>query len=103
MTGPPLHPIDGYLLDGRPSKEEAVAAVLADRQPVAGAQPFYRALDLLGSKVADEALIALRLALAELPVDDDGVRRLRGHLNAAKAGDAAARTAYLGMLETPHT
>jgi len=96
-----LHPIDGYLLDSRPSKDEAVAAVLADRQPIAGAQPFYRALDLLGSKVADEALIALRLALTGQPVDDDGVRRLRGHLSAAKAGDAAARAAYLAAVETP--
>ena len=96
-----LHPIDGYLLDSRPSKDEAVAAVLADRQPIAGAQPFYRALDLLGSKVADEALIALRLALTGQPVDDDGVRRLRGHLSAAQAGDAAARAAYLAAVETP--
>jgi hypothetical protein len=95
-----LHPIDGYLLDGRPSKDEAVAAVLADRQTAPGAQPFYRALDLLGSKVADEALIALRLALAGRPVDDDGVRGLRAHLTAAKAGDPAARAAYLTMLET---
>jgi hypothetical protein len=77
-----------------------VRAVLADRQTIAGAQPFYRALDVLGSKVADEALIALRLALAGLPVDDDGVRRLRSHLTAAKAGDASGRAAYLAMLET---
>jgi hypothetical protein len=95
-----LHPIDGYLLDSRPSKDEAVAAVLADRQALAGAQPFYRALDLLGSNVADEALIALRLALAGRPVDDDGVRRLRAHLAAARTGDSAARAAYLAALET---
>ncbi len=97
---PPLHPIDGYLLDSRPAKKEAVAAALADRQTAAGAQPFYRALDLLGSNVADEALMALRLALAGLPVDDDNVRRLRAHLTAAKAGDPSARAAYLAMLET---
>jgi hypothetical protein len=96
----PLHPIDGYLLDSRPSKDAAVAAVLADRQALAGAQPFYRALDVLGANVADEALIALRLALAGLPVDDDGVRSLRSHLAAARTGDAAARAAYLAALET---
>ena len=95
-----LHPIDGYLLDGRPSKADAVAAVLADRQPIAGAQAFYRALDLLGPRVADEALIALRLALIGQPVDDDGVRRLRAHLAAAHAGDATARAAYLAAVET---
>jgi hypothetical protein len=95
-----LHPIDGYLLDNRPSKDEAVAAVLADRQPLVAVQPFYRALDLLGPKVADEALIALRLALAGLPVDDDGVRTLRSHLAAARTGDPAARAAYLAVVET---
>lgn len=95
-----LHPIDGYLLDGRPSKDEAVAAVLAERSPIEGAQAFYRALDLLGAKVADEALIALRLALIGQPVDDDGVLLLRGHLTAARAGDRAARAAYLAAVET---
>jgi hypothetical protein len=88
------------LLDGRPSKDEAVAAVLADRQPAAGAQAFYRALDVLGPRVADEALIALRLALIGQPVDDDGVLRLRGHLAAARKGDADARAAYLAAVGT---
>jgi hypothetical protein len=95
-----VHPIDGYLLDGSPSKDAAVAAVLADRSPIAAAQAFYRALDLLGPRVADEALIALRLALIGEAVDDDGVLRLRGHLTAARKGDAAARAAYLAAVET---
>jgi hypothetical protein len=95
-----LHALDGYLLDGRPSKDAAVAAALADRRPVPQAQAFYRALDLLGAKVADEALIALRLALAGRPVDDDGVRRVRAWVAAARTGDAAARAAYLAELGT---
>jgi hypothetical protein len=95
-----LHPIDGYLLDGQPTKADAVAAVLADRQPTERAQPFYRALDLLGPRVADEALIALRLALAGADIDDDGVRRVRGHVSAARQGDPAARAAYLAEFGT---
>jgi hypothetical protein len=95
-----LHPLDGYLLDGRPSKDEAVAAALADRRPAPAAQAFYRALDLLGARVADEALIALRLALAGKPVDDDGVRRVRTWVAAARGGDEAARAAYLAELGT---
>lgn len=87
-------------MDGRPSKSDAIAAILSDRQPVAAAQPFYRALDLLGARVADEALIALRLALAGLPVDDDGVRRVRDQVAAARSGDAGARAAYRAALET---
>ena len=95
-----MHPIDGYLLDGRPSKDEAVAAVLADRSSIPAAQAFYRALDMLGPRVADEALIALRLALAGAAVDDEGVVRLRGQLRAARGGDAQARTAYLAEVGT---
>lgn len=95
-----MHPIDGYLLDGRPAKDEAVASVLAERKPVAAAAAFYRALDLLGARVADEALIALRLALAGQPVDDAGVRRLRDLVAAARQGDAAARAGYLASLGT---
>ena len=96
-----MHPIDGYLLDGKPSKQEAVAAVLAQRSSVAAAQPFYRALEQLGPRVADEALIALRLALVGSAVDDAGVVRLREHLAAARRGDEGARKAYLAAVETP--
>jgi hypothetical protein len=68
-----LHPIDGYLLDGRPAKAE----------------------------VADEALMALRLALAGRTIDDDAVRNLRTLVAAARTGDASARDAYLAALGTP--
>jgi hypothetical protein len=40
------------------------------------------------------------LALAGTAVDDDGVLRLRGHLTAARDGDAQARAAYLAEVET---
>lgn len=96
-----MHPLDGYLLDGKPSKQDAVAAVLAERSGVPAAQPFYRALEQLGPRVADEALIALRLALAGSAVGDAGVIRLRELLAAARGGDAGARKAYLAAVETP--
>jgi hypothetical protein len=95
-----VHPIDAYLLDGTPSKAETVNAVLADRQPLERAQPFYRALEALGARVADEALIALRLTLAGKTADDDAVRQLRAAVAAARSGDAAGRGAYLAALET---
>ena len=50
--------------------------------------------------MADEALIALRLALIGEAVDDAGVLRLRGYLSAARNGDPAAREAYLAAVET---
>lgn len=95
-----MDPIDAYLLDGLPAKAETVKAVLANRRPVERAQPFYRALELLGARVADEALIALRLALAGKTPDDEAVRTLRSHVAAARRGDSAARDAYFRALET---
>jgi len=96
-----LNPVDGYLLDGSPAKADAVAAALATRVSAAPAQPFYRALDALGAKVADEALIALRVAMAGRTPDDEAIRTLRSAVAAARQGDAAARTAYLAAVETP--
>jgi hypothetical protein len=94
VAAPGLGPIDGYLLEGSPNKAAAIAAVLADRQPVERAQPFYRALEALGTRVADEALMAGRVP------DDAGIAALRAHVAAARRGDAEARNAYLRAVET---
>jgi hypothetical protein len=96
----PLHPLDAYLLDGHPAKAATIEAVLADRSQIERAQPFYRALEALGARVADEALIALRLALAGRIPDDAAIVTLRAHVAAARRGDAAARAAYLAAVET---
>jgi len=94
-----FHPIDGYLLEGTPAKASVIAAVLADRTAaVAAAEPFYRALEAIGARVADEALIALRLVLSEKTPDDEAVRRLRDLVALARRGDAAARAAYCAEL-----
>ncbi|HTJ27046.1 MAG TPA: hypothetical protein VMA36_12885 [Candidatus Limnocylindria bacterium] len=90
-----LHPLDGYLLDGTPAKADAIAAALRTRSDDPRAQPFYRALEALGARAADEALLALRLVLAGKGTDDDAIRALREARTRAKAGDAAGRTAYL--------
>jgi hypothetical protein len=83
-----LHPLDGYLLDGRPPKAEAIAAALSERVAAPAAAPFYRALEAVGARAADEALIALRLVIAGRPAGDDDVRRLRGLATLAR-GSAA--------------
>ena len=90
-----LHPLDGYLLDDAPRKSDAIAAVLRVRSADPRAQPFYRALETLGARAADEALLALRLVLAGRAPGDDAVRALRDARAKAKAGDATARAAYL--------
>jgi hypothetical protein len=90
-----LHPLDGYLLDDAPNKKDAIAAVLRVRSADPRAQPFYRALESVGARAADEALLALRLVLAGKAPDDEAVRSLREARAQARAGDASARTAYL--------
>ncbi|MFN2461324.1 MAG: hypothetical protein ABR591_11650 [Candidatus Velthaea sp.] len=95
MASVQFHPIDGYLLDGRPGKAEAIAAALGTRSDAPRAAPFYRALEALGVRAADEALIALRLVLAGGAPDDDAIRRLRGLAALARARDANAVQAAL--------
>ncbi len=84
--------LDDYLLgDARVKKADVVAAVLAERSPLEAAAPFYRALDAVGVRAADEAFIALRLILAGKAPTDDAVRGLRSRVAAVRAaGDAEA-------------
>jgi hypothetical protein len=93
-----LHPLDGYLLDGTPTKAEAIAAVLRDRSSDPRAQPFYRALNTLGVRAADEALLALRLVLAGRAPTDDAVAAARSARSRAKTGAVGAREAYLELI-----
>ena len=92
--------LDGYLLDGSPAKADAVAAALADRDPGEFAQPFYRALEVLGAKTPDDALMGLRIAMSGRRPEDDDIRAMRAHVAGARAGDPAARAAYLAAVET---
>ena len=88
-----LEMLDGYLLGERLSKADVIATLLAGRSSLPAAAPFYRALEAVGPRAADEALIALRLVLAGLPPEDERVRRLRAIAARAKGhprADAAA-------------
>lgn len=90
--------IDGYLLVGSPAKGDVVAAVLADRVDAPAAAPFYRALEAVGVRAADEAFLALRLILAGRTPDDDAVRRLRAYAavaRAARVGETATLSAVV--------
>ena len=86
--------LDGYLLDGVPSKSEVVRLLLATRPHAQGAAAFYEGMERLGSRTPDLALIALRLVLAGRPADDATVVWLRDVAARARAGDAAARAQY---------
>jgi hypothetical protein len=87
--------VDRYLLGDAVSKPDVVAAVLAHRSSESAALPFYRALEAVGVRAADEAFIALRLVLAGKAPADDAVRRLRAFAAVAHAC-ARADAASLG-------
>ena len=90
-----LHPLDGYLLDGVPDKAAAIAAALRDRSDDPRAQPFYRALEAVGARAADEALLALRLVLGGNAATDESIVAARAARAAVKTGQPGAREAYL--------
>ena len=89
--------LDGYLLDGVPSKPEVVHALLDVRPQAEGAAPFYEGLQRLGERTPDLALIALRLVLAGRKADDTSVTWLRSIVDRARAGDTTAREEYFGL------
>ncbi len=93
-----LHPLDGYLLDGDPAKAEAIAAALRERSDAPRAQPFYRALERVGARAADEALLALRIVLGGKDADDATVVAARAARARAKDGDATARESYFRLV-----
>ena len=94
--------LDGYLLDGAPSKSEVVRALLETRPHAEGAPPFYEGMQKLGARTPDLALIALRLVLAGRKADDATVTWLRDVVARARAGNAAAREEYF-TIDRPAT
>ena len=86
--------LDGYLLDGTPSKSEVVRKLLETRPPADGAAAFYEGMARLRDRTPDLALIALRLVLAGKKPGDATVARLRDVVARARSGDAAARDEY---------
>ena len=93
-------PLDGYLLDGKPSKREAIEHLLRERIDDPRAAPFYRAFEAIGARAADESLLAIRALAAGKAPDDALVRRLRDFMRLARAGKRgdpeveAARSAF---------
>lgn len=94
--------LDRYLLEGKPSKGDVVAALLRDRPEAPGAAPFYEGLKILGPRTPDLSLMALRLVLAGKKADDDAVKRFRTIVECVRkggAGGAAAAVSYKEALQ----
>jgi hypothetical protein len=86
--------LDGYLLDGTPSKAEVVERLLQTRPAAGRAAPFYEGIARLGARTPDLTLMALRLVLAGKKADDVTVRWMREIVARARAGDVRAREEY---------
>jgi hypothetical protein len=94
--------LDRYLLEGKPPKEDVVAALLLSRPDAPGAAPFYEGLKMLGARTPDLSLMALRLVLAGKKADDPSVKSFRAIIERARKGgeDAAgAAASYKEALE----
>ena len=92
--------LDGYLLDHKPEKPELVRRLLSAPSQAAGARAFYEGMRLLGQRTPDLTFVALRLVLAGKRADDEAVTRLRGLVERARKGDAAARDEYRDAVAT---
>jgi hypothetical protein len=87
--------LDRYLLGEAIPKERLVKSLLAQPSTQALAAPFYRALSAVGIRAADEAFIALRLAIrGEVPTDG-AVREVRDLAARTRQADDKERQAAL--------
>ncbi len=94
--------IDAYLLDGRGSLPQLVAALLEEAPPSDAVRPFYAGIRVLGPRTPELALLALRLVVAGRRADDASVRRLRALVECVRSGGPeadAARREYAFELE----
>jgi hypothetical protein len=82
---PALEDLDAYLLSEKGEKATLVRALLGQRSSTAAAAPFYRMLESIGERVPDDALCALRIALAGSYADDSRVLTIRALVNEARA------------------
>uniref|UniRef100_E6Q0X6 Uncharacterized protein n=1 Tax=mine drainage metagenome TaxID=410659 RepID=E6Q0X6_9ZZZZ len=90
--------LDSYLLESSPAKGAVVAALLASKPSGEHVRPFMEGIARLREQTPDLALLALRLAAANLRADDATVLALRDASQRARSGDPAARESYFQIL-----
>lgn len=95
--------LDSYLLESAPDKAAVIAALLAQQPGGEHVRPFMEGIARLGERTPDLALLALRLAAANIRADDATVLALRDASQRARSGDASARAAYFQILRLDGT
>jgi hypothetical protein len=90
--------IDGYFLGDLADRELVFRKIAGWRTEIESAVPIVRAIALVGSRAADESLMALRLGLSGRPVSDRTVKELKAAIAAIRQGEVAGRDRYLAVL-----
>ena len=96
--------LDRYLLEGSVDKASVVTELLSHRAEMPPkANAFMQGLEMLGARVPDLALFALRLVLSGRTADDASVVRLRDAAHNARKAGAGPEAAgpYWKALEAP--
>ena len=90
--------LDAYFLGDERDRKGVFAKVAAWQPDLQSAEPIVRAINLVGSRAADESLIALRLILQGHPLEDDRVLQLRTIIQLIASGDSTGRAQYLDLM-----
>ena len=91
--------IDGYFLGDQTDRETVFRKIAGWRTEVESAVPIVRAIALVGSRAADESLMALRLSLSGRPVSDQAVKDLKAAVAAIRQGEIAGRDRYFSAIK----
>jgi hypothetical protein len=91
--------IDAYLLGEQRDRESVFRKLATWTTDIEAAMPILRAIVMVGSRAADESLMALRLILGGRPVNDEAVASIRKAVTALRQGDASARDRYFAVMK----
>lgn len=91
--------IDGYLLGDQTDRESVFRKIAGWHTEIESAAPILRAIALVGSRAADESLMALRLSLSGRSVSDQAVKELKAATSAIRHGEVAGRDRYFALLK----
>ncbi len=93
--------IDAYFL-GTERNRDAVFSQLGAWSPeIPSAVALVRAIAQVGSRAADESLMALRAVLAGHPPSDNAVQIIKRAVQALRTGEAQARAQYEAAVAAP--
>jgi hypothetical protein len=91
--------IDEYLLGDQTDRESVFRKIAGWHTEIESAVPIVRAIALVGSRAADESLMALRFSLSGRPVSDQAIREIKAAVAATRQGEIAGRDRYFAAIK----